>query len=276
MPAPRTGLAARFPTALVTGASSGIGKAIALRLHAAGITVYGTSRHPAEQPSRPNLNWLRFDAASAAGITDFISRAHVLLSEVDLLVNNAGGGVFGDLPEVPGAELRSQWELLVGAPVALTRAVLPGMRERGRGAIVNVTSLAAIFPLPYLASYTAGKAGLSGLTQSLMLTEAGTGVVVVDFQAGDYRTGFNAHMARYGAENPRLERVWRKLEANLLAAPPPERAAADLVRALERGRSAVVRSGSFFQRHIAPVGLRVLPRRWLLEAIRMHYGLGQR
>jgi short-subunit dehydrogenase len=147
------------------------------------------------------------------------------------------------------------------------------MRERRRGTIVNVSSLAGAFPLPYLAAYTAAKAGLSGFTQSLMLTERGTGVRLIDFQPGDFRTAFNKAMARATELTPREQQAWAHLEQHLQAAPPPERAARDLLKALGKRRDGIVRSGGFFQTHVAPLGLRLLPRVWLLGIIRRYYGI---
>jgi NAD(P)-dependent dehydrogenase (short-subunit alcohol dehydrogenase family) len=263
-------------TALVTGASSGIGRAVAAALRQAGLTVYGTSRQPERvQNPVPGLHWLRFKGDTADGIQDLIKAQRELLSNVDLLVNNAGGSWFGELTELPEGGLKRQHRLLLDGPVELTRAVLPGMRERGLGAVVNVSSLAAEFPLPYMVPYSACKAGLSGFTRSLMVTERGTGVVLIDFQPGDIRTAFNANMVRQSSLNPAEERAWRRMEANIARAPGPEMAARDLMRALRRGRCSIARSGGFFQARLAPLGLRLLPHSVVRWAIRHYYRIGR-
>lgn len=271
MPAPRTKLSGQFPSALVTGASSGIGRAIAESLLAAGLTVHGTSRRPDRPDLHPDIHWLPFEGDSLQGIHAFLREQPNLLSSVDLLINNAGGSFFGSIDAVPRERITGLHNLLLEGPVQLTRAVLPGMRERGRGAIVNVSSLAALFPLPYMATYSACKAGLSAFTRSLLLTERGRGLVLIDFQPGDYGTAFNAAMDRHGRETGSSERAWKRLEENMSTGPPPERAAKDLMRALARGRSGVVYSGGFFQRCLAPLGARILPTSCLLRAIGRYY-----
>jgi short-subunit dehydrogenase len=139
--------------------------------------------------------------------------------------------------------------------------------------VVNISSLAAEFPLPYMALYSAGKAGLSALTRSLIITERAGGVQFIDCQPGDIRTAFNANMARREALSAAEERAWRRMEANLAAAPGAERAAGDVMRALRRGRSGVVRTGSWFQTCLAPLGMRILPVAILIWAIRRYYRL---
>lgn len=265
----------RYRSALVTGASSGIGKAVARELLRAGVEVTGTSRDPerAQAGGLGGLRWLAFEGGSAAGVQAFIDANRELLGGVDILINNAGWGVFGSVAGTPEDTTDRQLQLLLEAPIRLTRAVLPGMRGRGSGAILNVSSLAAIFPLPYMATYSAGKAGLSAFTQSLILGNEAAGVTLIDFQAGDFRTAFNERMTRASALGRGEQAAWEQIERHLRAAPGAEVAARDMLRALERGRSGLVRSGSAFQKWIAPLGVRALPAGLLLRAIRWYYKL---
>lgn len=265
----------RYRSALVTGASSGIGKAVARELLRAGVEVTGTSRDPerAQAGGLAGLRWLAFEGGDAAGVQAFIDANRELLGSVDLLINNAGGGVFGSLAGSPEDSTGRQLQLLLEGPIRLTQAVLPGMRGRGRGAILNVSSLAAIFPLPYMAAYSAGKAGLSAFTQSLILGNEGAGVVLIDFQAGDFRTAFNERMTRASSLERGEQAAWEQIERHLQAAPGPEVAARDMLRALVRGRSGLMRSGSVFQKWIAPIGVRAFPVGMLLRAIRWYYRL---
>lgn len=257
---------------MITGAGSGLGAAFAKALSSSGYRVYGTSRRPAECAGNPGVHWLALDASHPQALADFIREQAPLLRDLDLLINNAGASWFGDIVDQPHGEIGALLHLLLQAPIALSQAVLPGMRQRGSGTIVNVSSLAALFPLPYMAVYTAAKAGLSAFTQDLALTEGSGGVRWIDFQAGDFRTAFNRNLA-HGKLNARQQQALIGLERAMAAAPAAEQAAFDLVRALRRQRSGTIRSGGWFQSRLAPLGWRLLPARCLHQLIRHYYGI---
>lgn len=258
---------------LVTGASSGIGKAIATSFLEQGWSVYGTSRNPTPGKLDQRVHWLAFDGSTPQGLEAFLKANGALLEQTDLLVNNAGSCRFGDNAVLPGEEAATEWHLLFTAPRELMRTVLPPMRRRGGGIIVNVTSLAAAFPLPGMSLYTAAKAALSSYTQSLQLTEDARRVRLVDLQPGDIRTGFNHAVSQDGTLREQEKRAWKKMEKLMENAPPPEQVARDLRKILGGKGHAVVRSGGFFQCRMAPLGIRFLPRSCLLRLIRRYYGI---
>jgi len=260
-------LADRYPTALVTGASAGLGRAFADMLLGEGVRVWGTARNPARLPRRAGLTPVALDLADHATVEHAFRTADTAAGGLALVINNAGYGMFGPFVERDFADWRRQCDAMLTQTLHLSHLALRGMLTRRRGALVNVSSLAAEFPLPFMSGYNAIKAGLSAFSESLMVEVAGTDVIVIDFRPGDHRTGFNPTMhATSGvppSTNPalvaRLQRVWSVLEANLRTAPAPERAAADLRRALRRGRSGTVRSGTFFQAKLAPLLARLAP-----------------
>jgi short-subunit dehydrogenase len=145
------------------------------------------------------------------------------------------------------------------------------MRERGNGSIVNVSSLAGIFPLPFMSVYSGSKAGLSAFTQSLILTEQHRGIVLIDFQPGDYRTAFNKSMQQAANLTEQEAQTWNILEKNCLNGPAAEGAARDILRAIRRGSSGVVRSGTFFQRTMAPFARRLVSARMMRRIMRILY-----
>lgn len=259
--------------ALITGASSGIGKAVAEALLEAGLTVYGTSRQPGAAERDPRIRWLTFDGEQESGVEALERVAENLLSNLYILINNSGSSRFGDLTSLNPDAPERQINLLLRAPVELCRKVLPGMRERGRGVIVNVSSLAAEFPLPYMALYTAGKSGLSGFTRSLILTERTSGVVVIDFRPGDYHTGFRRAMGDGAALTAGERVILERMERRMREGPAAAHAAKALMRAIRRGRSGTVVCGGFFQARVAQLGWRLLPRGLFLKVIRRYYGL---
>src|SRR5262245_26610250 len=146
-------------TALVTGASSGIGKATAVVLLARGYRVVGTSRRPQELSAgqrADGVEYLPLDLGDEASIELLAST----VGPVDVLVNNAGESQSGPLEELPGHALRRLFQVNVLGPVRLTQLLLPGMRERRFGRVVMVGSMLASFPLAYRSSYVASKAAL--------------------------------------------------------------------------------------------------------------------
>lgn len=259
----------RYRTALVTGAGSGLGAAFTASLLAEGVEVWGTSRHPEMLAARAGFHPLPLDLASDASVDAAWIAAETGSGGIDLLINNAGASVFGDADQVSADAWERHTRILLLGPVRLALHAWPAMRARGGGAIVQVTSMAAELPVPYLDVYNAGKAALGAFSETLAMHAKGSGVLILDFRPGDYRTAFNDAMRppQERLQNDRrARRVWSRLEELRQAAPPPERAAADLARALRRGRSGVVRSGPFFQIHVARWGNRLLPARcmrWL-------------
>ncbi|MEX0322219.1 MAG: SDR family NAD(P)-dependent oxidoreductase [Puniceicoccaceae bacterium] len=267
-------LANKYRTALITGASSGLGLAFARMLANEGVKVSGTTRDPSREGLDPGINWIGMEGNSMVQVDHFVEKHKQLLSSIDILINNAGSSYFSrESPNIKDLS-SGQQNLLYGTPVRLTQEALAGMRRREFGAIVNVSSLAALFPLPYMAGYSAGKAGLSAYTQGLMIVEKDAGVTLIDFQAGDYKTAFNANIRKDEITEDKMQRVWNRLEENMLSSPEPERAARDLRRALIKGRSGIVRSGGFFQSRFAPFGMRLLPSSLVRKAIRSYYGIG--
>jgi NAD(P)-dependent dehydrogenase (short-subunit alcohol dehydrogenase family) len=267
-----------FPTAFVTGSGSGLGRAFADMLLSEGVRVWGTSREPSRLGfASPLFQPVVLDLADADAAAAAFGAAEARAGGAfDLVINNAGYGVFGEFDEVPSAAWEAQIGTMLVATLRLTHLAYSGMRRRGRGCLVNVSSLAAEFPLPFMSAYNVAKAGLSALSESLLFETTGTGVRVIDFRPGDYRTSFNQAMQTQPTSRGSLSRtgpVWAVLEANLAAAPEPSRAAADLRRALCSRRRGIVRSGSFFQARLAPLLARLVPASAAREASARYFGL---
>ncbi|ATC64927.1 short-chain dehydrogenase [Nibricoccus aquaticus] len=262
-------LSSRYRHAFITGASGGLGLAFAKMLLAEGIRVTGTARDVARLASLAKdtrFTPLALDLADAPGAERAFREAEVAAGEggFDLVINNAGYGLFGAFTEVDFSVWQAQVDALLSATARLSHVGLRSMLPRKRGTLVNVSSLAVEFPLPFMSGYNMAKAALSALSESLIFETRGTGVTVIDLRPGDYRTAFNQAMqptVHLSASDPRLASAWRELESHLATAPLAVAAARDLRRALMRGRSGTVRSGSFFQARIAPLFSRLAPAR---------------
>lgn len=168
---------------LITGASSGIGKATALALAERGRRVIAAARRidmlTALADDHPGIIPLELDVTDAASA----AAAMVKLDEggevVDVLVNNAGYGRIGPVEDVPIEDARAQFETNLFGAIRMIQAVLPGMRQRGAGRIVNVSSVAGVVAFPFMGIYCASKFALEGLSDSLRLELAGFGINVV-------------------------------------------------------------------------------------------------
>lgn len=259
-------------TALVTGASTGLGRAFAEMLLADGVRVWGTARDAARLApltANPAFSAVLLDLRDGAGAEAAFRDAERAAGGFDLVINNAGYGVYGQFAATDFTVWQEQLEVMLVNTARLSHAALRGMLARRRGALVNISSLAAEFPLPFQSAYNMAKAGLSALNESLMLEVAGTGVIILDVRPGDYRTDFEGSVRRPPGEvTPRMNRAWAAFERMMQSGPEPVHAAAALRRALLRNRSGTVRTGRFFQAVLAPLLARLgsLPLRRRIQA----------
>jgi NAD(P)-dependent dehydrogenase (short-subunit alcohol dehydrogenase family) len=156
-------------TALVTGASSGIGEATALRLAALGITTYAAARRTdrMEHLKKKGVRVLPLDVTDAASIERCVAAVEAGHGGIDILVNNAGYGSYGSIEEVPLEEARRQVEVNLFGLAALTQRAIPHMRLQRWGKILNVTSIGGLQAFPYGGWYHATKFAVEGLSSSL-------------------------------------------------------------------------------------------------------------
>ncbi|MFM0001420.1 oxidoreductase [Paraburkholderia dipogonis] len=180
-------------TFLITGVSSGFGRAFAQAALDAGHTVVGTVRNEAARDAFTALAAERAHAV-VLDVTDFeaIAPAVAAITQtvrpIDVLVNNAGYGHEGTLEESPLDDLRRQFDVNVFGAVAMIKAVLPAMRERRSGHIINVTSMGGFITMPGIAYYCGSKFALEGITDALAKEVAGFGIKVTAVAPGSFRT----------------------------------------------------------------------------------------
>lgn len=180
-------------TFLITGVSSGLGRAFAVGALAAGHRVIGTVRRieDAERFAAHALGRahpLLLDVTDYAAIPDAVATAETEAGGIDVLVNNAGYGHEGVLEESTMDDLQRQFAANVFGPVAMIKAVLPGMRERRRGHIINVTSMGGFITMPGISFYCGSKFALEGISESLGKEVARFGIRVTALAPGQFRT----------------------------------------------------------------------------------------
>jgi short-subunit dehydrogenase len=262
---------------LLTGASSGIGRAITLALLARGDEVWGTSRSLERLPKMPQFHPVRLDLADPRSITEVFSAALADADHFDVLINNAGAGHFGPAELLPIETIASQFQILVFGQIELMQLALRHMQPRREGLIINVTSLAARLPVPFMAAYNASKAALASFIMSMQLELVDSGVRIVDLQPGDISTEFNQGVimsAKADHYDAKIARTWKVVERNMKNAPGPDLVARHVLKLINtvqpRPRIAV---GDVFESKIAPLIFRFLPQRVRIWGLKRYYGI---
>lgn len=180
-------------TILITGAGTGFGRGAAIELARRGHRVIGATL-TAEEAESLDAEGIDGLTGRKLDITDEADLAAAAELEIDVLVNNAGRGQLGPLANVPFEKIRQVFEVNVFGTLRMTRAVLPGMIERGRGRIVIVSSIAGVSSGPLSGPYAMTKHALEAMTSSLRAEMAPLGIEVCKLNPGPYATGFNDRM----------------------------------------------------------------------------------
>lgn len=247
---------------LVTGASSGIGREIAHLLAAEGARLAITARREdrlhavaaaCRERGAPAVHVLPADLGAPGAVESLVRAAEAALGPIDVLINNAGFAVPGSFARSRIDRTQAMLEVNVVAATLLMRHLLPGMVKRGRGAVLNVASVASFQAAPYQAGYAGTKSYLLNLSESVHQEVKHQGVVVTALCPGVTDTEF-FEAAGY-----------RRLGAFMDRRMPADRVAADGIQGLRKGRMTVV--SGFLNRALVFLE-RFLPRRWVAEVSR--------
>jgi short-subunit dehydrogenase len=227
---------------LITGASSGIGLAVASHLATKNYIVYGTYR--SRQPEQPfPFHWMELDVHSEEMIHEVV--AHIIQKEgrIDVLINNAGLGTVGSLEDTTLEESRSVFETNVFGVHAMCRAVLPHMRKQQAGTILNITSIAGIVALPYRGVYNSTKFAVEGFSEALSMEVKPFGINVIILRPGDYKTNITSNRAiARNAMDPSsvyydsFQRAHFQIKEEVNTAWTPNKIAVDIARILKKKR----------------------------------------
>lgn len=204
-------------TLLITGVSSGFGRALAQEALAAGHTVVGTVR---SAQAKHDFESLSVNAATGRvlDVTDFdaidgvVAEIEASVGPIDVLINNAGYGHEGIMEESPLLEMRRQFDANVFGAVAMMKAVLPFMRERRRGHILNITSMGGYITMPGLSYYCGSKFALEGISDALGKEVKSLGIAVTAVAPGSFRTEWAGRsMARTPRSIPDYDEIFNPI-----------------------------------------------------------------
>jgi NAD(P)-dependent dehydrogenase (short-subunit alcohol dehydrogenase family) len=209
-------------TILITGASSGFGRVTAKLFHSHGWNVVATMRSPekeTELSALKNILLLKLDVTDKASISSAINQTLEQFGTIDVLVNNAGHGTLGVLEAASDETIRQQFEVNVFGLIEVTKAVLPAMRRRRSGVIINISSVGGRITYPFSTLYHATKFAVEGLTESLQYELNPLGIRLKIVEPGGYKTEFTGRSMGYygfgGIEDYRapFERFATRLES---------------------------------------------------------------
>lgn len=262
-------------TVLITGASSGLGAAMAERMVSLGWRVFGTSRKPHDPEN--GIEWIAMDVCVDASVEAALGELFAATPHLDGLVCNAGWGIYGSVEETDLERARAQFETNFFGVLRVLTPVLRHMRERNAGRILLVGSLSGRAPIPFQAHYSASKAAIEALAFSLANEISPFDIDVSLIEPGDINTAFNDVMD-WGAkseDSPYAERsaiCEASIRESLPKSPGPEIVADAVAHALT-ARHPKLRYAVGREATLVGLGKRLLSDRMSLKTIRDHFGI---
>lgn len=261
---------------LITGASSGLGQALAGQLAGKGYRVYGTSRSPGEN----NLPYqmTAMDVQDEDSVRKAIARIVEKEGRLDAVINNAGIGIAGPLEQLAAENIEKVLDTNVKGVVRVIQAALPHLRQ-SKGRVLNISSIGALFGLPYRGIYCASKAAVDLITEALRMELATHGVQACSIHAGDIQTNINANRIKdYDPSDPTyresFERVYADIDKDVNKGLPAEEVARQVIRAMESPRlRRYYTVGKPLQR-LSILAKRLLPAPLFEKIIRGYSGMG--
>ena len=261
---------------LITGASSGIGQTCASHLVSLGYVVYGTSRKAATGSEAKYIP-LQMDVTDRQSVKQGIASIIEQQGQIDAVVNNAGMGYMSVLEYATEKEVRMQMDTNFMGVVNVCSEVLPHMRRRHRGKIINISSVGGVMGLPYQGIYSASKFAVEGYSEALALEVARFGIKICLIEPSDFKTGFTANRPR--PEIPVDDELYKS---------SLQRTSAIIVKEEESGKEPIVLAKLLAKilkrnnpRFRYPVGKfdqvlsvylkRLIPTKWFLVVLRTYY-----
>lgn len=260
---------------LITGASRGIGLAIGQELLKKGYEVTGTSRNPEKEQDKVPFPLLKLDVSNKESI-ELCAR---LAGDVDILINNAGISQMGAVEELPVDKIRDLFETNLFGMIAVTQSFLPQMRERRKGFIINIGSLAGKFAVPFKSSYVASKFALAGFTWSLRNEVMPFGIKVTVIEPTDIHTTIEPELfTKVGSEYAeRLGKVKRARAASMETAVGPEVVSAKVAAIIKQYHNGARQPDPFYavgkNGSLLTTAKRFVSDTFLEKMVRKSYGL---
>lgn len=262
---------------LITGVSSGFGKATAELLAKNGYVVYGTSRKKIEPGAGVNL--ISMDITSAASVKEGVNAVLQKEGRIDILINNAGMGISGAIEDFTAEEAKLQMDSNFYGMFQVIQAVLPSMRQQVSGTIINISSIGGLMGLPFQGFYAASKFAVEGLSESLRMELKHFKINVVVINPGDFFTNFTSsrQIVSKSGNSSAYEIQFRKtlavIEKDETGGLPPVKIAQTIYKVLQKKKPGTRYIVSTFEQKLAVWLKDLLPGRLFFGILEDHYGI---
>jgi NADP-dependent 3-hydroxy acid dehydrogenase YdfG len=261
--------------ALITGGTSGIGRAICRFLAQNGVTVYGTGRNHNNGDVLDNFKIVRLDVTKDSSVAEGIKYVMEQEGRIDILVNNAGVGMAGAIEDSEIIEILNVFNTNVAGVLRMVKGVLPIMRKQQSGYIINISSVGGLMGLPYRGIYSSSKSSVELISESLSMEVMKFGVKVVLIEPGDFKTSINTNRkVSKATENSvykeEFARIHELINLEVSNGQNPEKIGKLVFRIINKKHPRVRYNTGNFSSKLALVIKRLLPTRWF-EAIMMHH-----
>ncbi len=263
--------------ALVSGASSGIGNAVARALSSTGYVVFGTSRSIESGTVIDGIHFVRMDVNSEQQVASGVEYIMKQTGSLHVVVNNAGLGMVGPVECISDVEAREIFDTNVFGVLNVCRNTIQHMRESGGGYIINITSLAAQMGLPFRGIYSASKFAVEGFTESLSQEVSQFGIKVVIVEPGDFKTNINSSrkVASFVHESYKDQSTdtLKQIRDEVSRAPLPEAIGRCIVKIVNDPTPRLRYRVANLKHRFSLTLLKILPSRWFEYLIMKHYKL---
>ena len=261
---------------LITGITSGFGRAMACRLATDGHKVYGTYRRESEQ--LPNVTYLRADVSYPSDCENVVKKVVEAEGRIDVFINNAGMGIGGPLEFSSLEDAQKQMDVNWMGMVRMLHYVLPVMRRQGGGKILCFSSIGGLMGLPFQGLYSASKFAIEGYCEALRLETRGLGIQVVVIEPGDFATSFTASRKSVAdpeadAAYPAWARALASIEKDETGGLKPEYLAEKVAKIVRKKRPRYNYVISTLEQRLSVTLKKILPPSWFASILGSYYKL---
>lgn len=263
---------------LITGISSGFGKATSLILSSKGYSVYGISRRLNDDLSS-DIKVLKADVTDVVAVAGVIKTIIEKEGHIDVLINNAGMGISGSIEDSMPEDIGVQMNTNFWGYVNMIQAVLPYMRKQGGATIVNISSIGGLMGLPYQGFYSASKYAVEGLSEALRMELKPFNIKVIVIQPGDFFTNFTANRipnkitVQGSAYESQFKKTLSIIEKDEKGGMPPDFLARKLANILDKKNPCHHYIIATFEQKLAVFLKQVLPGPLFSKILSSHYGI---